>query len=342
MDDHSFASLDRCEVLYTERMEGKYADLPNSAKEFEDMLFEFADVHQHRGIATASTTPQKRKRRRHIRSESREESEERIRKHKKSRRTLDAVEEGSYKRLFRSSQHKTSSEPHGGKTRIYSGPEMPAVSDCDEKKNSVPFDTHSECPVAVEEEVIMTSAIQEFCNDQTMSDVSMTLQDILDRATSVPDTPSVQTELKEQEDDIVLAFSKVASTNLYSSPTIVGHLNMVKYWASKQTLETLNGPYLNTMYKELGLMYLTGFHETFARGIKCVVSSVHASMMYNTTSDPITDETYRVSTIFSNRIKEVCSHMSKEDFRKKVIVFTHGVNKGKFNTEDWTKLVNLW
>ena len=117
---------------------------------------------------------------------------------------------------------------------------------------------------------------------------------------------------------------------------------MVKYWASKQTLETLIGPYLNTMYKELGLVYLTGFHETFARGIKCVVSSVRASMMYDTTSDPITDEMYRVSTIFLNRIKEVYPHMSKEDFRKEVIVFTHGVNKGKFNTDDWTKLVNLW
>ena len=53
----------------------------------------------------------------------------------------------------------------GGKTRIYSGPETSAVSDCDEKKNSVPLYTHAECPVAVEE-VITTSPIQEFCNDQ--------------------------------------------------------------------------------------------------------------------------------------------------------------------------------
>ena len=218
---------------------------------------------------------------------------------------------------------------------------MSAVSDCEESKRYSPFESHTECPVAVEEEII-TSAIQEFCKDQNISDVSMTLQDILDRATSIPDTLSVQKELKEQEDDIVLVFSKVASNNLYSSPTIVGHLNMVKYWDGKQTLETLSGNYLNLLYKELGLVYLAEFHETFSRGFKCIPSSVHASMMYDTTSPPISDKMYRIAGIFANRLKEICPTLSKEDFRKKVIVFTHGVNGGKFSSEDWAKLVNLW
>ena len=167
----------------------------------------------------------------------------------------------------------------------------------------------------------------------------MTLKNILEKATSIPGTPSICNDLKEQEEDIILAFSKVASTNLYSPPTMVGHLNMVKYWAKKQMLETLSGSYLNVLYKELGLVYLEDFHETFSCGFKCIVSSVRASMMYDSNSPPLSEETHRVTSIFAGRLKEVCSNLSKEDFRKEVIVFSHSVNGGKFSSEDWPRLV---
>ena len=170
----------------------------------------------------------------------------------------------------------------------------------------------------------------------------MTLQDILEKATSVPGTPAVRDDVKEQDEDIVLAFHKVAPTTLYSPPTIVSHLNMVKYWTSKQSLEILSSPYLNVLYKELGLVYLENFHETFSHGFKCIVSSVRASMMYDSTSPHLSEETHRITSLFADRLKEVCMTMSKEDFRKEVIVFSHGVHRGKFNTGDWPRLVNLW
>ena len=40
-------------------MEGKYNALPKISKEFEDMLFEYAEEHQRRGLTVAS--PQKKK-----------------------------------------------------------------------------------------------------------------------------------------------------------------------------------------------------------------------------------------------------------------------------------------
>ena len=140
----------------------------------------------------------------------------------------------------------------------------------------------------------------------------MTLQDILEKATSVPGIPAVHDNLKEQDEDIVLAFHKVTPTTLYSPPTIMSHLNMVKYWTSKQSLETLSGPYLNALYKKLGLVYLENFHETFSHGFRCIVPSVRASMMYDFMSPHLSEETHRITSLFAERLKEVCTTMSKE------------------------------
>ena len=96
-------------------------------------------------------------------------------------------------------------ETSGGKTREYTIPETSAVSDCEEEQ--------PKCPVAIsKEEIITSSAIHDFCKDQSINDVSMKLKDILEKATSIPGTPSKRNDLKEQE-DIILAFLKVASMN---------------------------------------------------------------------------------------------------------------------------------
>ena len=192
---------------------------------------------------------------------------------------MKVLEGKSDKNVFRLLDYRVPKETSGRKTRAYTIPETSAVSDLE--------DEQPECPVAVsEEEIITSSAIHDFCKDQSISDISMTFKDIIEKATSIPGTPSICNDLKEQEENIILAFSKVASTNLYSPPSIVGHLNMVKYWAKKQMLQTLSGSYLNVFYKDLGLVYFEDFHETFSCGFKCIVSSVRASMIYDSNSPP--------------------------------------------------------
>ena len=130
------------------------------------------------------------------------------------------VHEGkSDKNVFRSLNYRVPKETSGGKTRAYTIPETSAVSDCE--------DEQPECPVAVSEvEIITSSAIHDFCKDQSISDVSMTLKNILEKATSIPGTPSICNDLKEQEENIILAFSKVASTNLYSPPILGKEANV--------------------------------------------------------------------------------------------------------------------
>ena len=92
--------------------------------------------------------------------------------------------------LFCSLQYGVPPETSRGKTRVHCIPETSAISDCEEDKCCEPFRNHEECPIAVsEEEIITTSAIQEFCKDQNISDVSMTLKDILEKVTSIPATP---------------------------------------------------------------------------------------------------------------------------------------------------------
>ena len=290
----------------------KHVTLPKTSKKFDDMLNEFSEDHQHRGLATVSP---KKKRKRHAHSASRDSScEDRKHRHKRSRKESDTVKGKSNEDLFHF--HRVPPESTGRKKRIMSVIETSAVSECK--------DNNSGAPVTVsEEEIIIISAIQEFCNNQNISDISMTLQDILEKATSVPGTPAVRDDLKEQDEDIVLAFHKVAPMTLYSPPTIGSHLNMVKYWASKQSLETLSGPYLNVLYKELGLVYLENFHETFSRGFRCIMSSVRASMMYDSMSPHLSEETHRITSLFADKLKEVCMTMSKEDVLHKVF-FAHG------------------
>ena len=55
-------------------------------------------------------------------------------------------------------------------------------------------------------------------------------------------------KLIEQEEDVMATFSKVFSSSMCFPHAIIGHLNMVMYWAHNQSLETLTGPYLSTMY----------------------------------------------------------------------------------------------
>ena len=95
------------------------------------------------------------------------------------------------------------------------------------------------------------------------------------------------------------------------------------------------------LYKDLGLVYVEDFHETFSHGFKCIVSSVRASNLYDSNTPSLSEETHRVTSIFAGRLKEVCCELSKEDFRKEVIVFSHSVNGGKFSSEQWPRLVNL-
>ena len=136
-------------MLYTERMEKKYIALPKTSQECENMLCEFADEHQRRGM---SNTTQRKGNGEGLFDLNQEMTARRERKNTKSRKTLDDVEERSDRRTFRSSHHKIPSETSGGKTRIYSGPETPAISDCEKSKRYSPF----------EEEIITTNAIQEF------------------------------------------------------------------------------------------------------------------------------------------------------------------------------------
>ena len=95
------------------------------------------------------------------------------------------------------------------------------------------------------------------------------------------------------------------------------------------------------LYKDLGLVYVDEFHETFCHGFKCIVSLVHASIMYDSDTPSLSEETHRVTSIFACNLKEVCCDLSREDFRKEVIVFSHSVNGGKFSSEQWPTLVNL-
>ena len=86
-------------------------------------------------------------------------------------------------------------------------------------------------------------------------------------------------------------------------------------------------------HKELGLVYLEDFHETFSHGFKCIVSSVRASMMQDFNYLPLSEEIHRVTSTFAGRLK-VCSNLSKENFWKEVIVFSNSVNGGKFSSKD--------
>ena len=106
-------------------MEAKYVTLPKMSKEFDDMLNEFSEEHQHRGIATASP---KKKRRRHAHSASRDSScEDRKHRHKRNKREPAVVRGKSDEDLFR--PHRVPPESTGGKTRIMSVLETSAVSE---------------------------------------------------------------------------------------------------------------------------------------------------------------------------------------------------------------------
>ena len=135
-------------MLCTGKIEAKYVTLPKTSKEFDDMLNEFSEEHQHRGIATVSP---KKKRRRHAHSVSRDSScEDRKRRHKRSRRESDIVKGKSDEDLFR--PHRLPPESTGGKTRIVSVLETSAVSECEDEKSGAP-----QCSVAVSEEEVITT-----------------------------------------------------------------------------------------------------------------------------------------------------------------------------------------
>ena len=132
-------------------------------------------------------------------------SEEGKRRHKRSKRVMNVLEGKSDKNVFHSLDYRVPKETSGGKTRAYTIPETSAVWDCEDER--------PECPVAVSEgEVNTRSAIHQFCKDQSISDVSMTLKDILEKATSIPGTPSICNDLKEQEENIILTLSSAIST----------------------------------------------------------------------------------------------------------------------------------
>ena len=189
-------------------MEEKYKALPKSSEEFEDVLIDFAEEHQQRGIASVSL--KKKRKRNHIHSASRDSSEDGRRRHKRSRRSTDVNKDRSGNGFFHSLPFGVPPEMSGGKKRLYCIPETSAISEGEDDKPCEPFMKTDKCPVAVsEEEIITTSAIQEFCKDQSISDVSMTLVSLLDKATSIPATPKPKlNDLKEQGDDIILEFSK--------------------------------------------------------------------------------------------------------------------------------------